>query len=187
MPAEWLSEVRELLNAQRADGGQAALEKLRFIRHHERSQEGRELMRARICVQGKTLAWPSELRKEGQPPRFPSELWLAKKTGRKDICDSIYRATSRFVHFSAQGLLRMAWYTPAGSMSVRPEHFWDHVGTFSLRWRFRLFFESAVELSKATDLPDRWLTETGLLAAFKKTVAFGKVPVITAKDLPVPE
>lgn len=187
MPSEWLSEVRELLKAQRADGGQAVTKKLGLIRHHGRSEEGRELMPARICVLGKTLAWPSDVRKEGQPPRFPSELWLAKKTGWKDIYDSIHRATSSFVHFSAQGLLRMAWYTPGGSVSVRSEHFRDHVGALSLRWGFRLFFESAVELSKATDLPDHWLSETGLLAAFKKAVAFGKVPVITAKELAVPE
>lgn len=181
-----VSEVRELLKAQRADGGQAAMEELGLLRYYKRSEESKEAVRAQIRALGETLAWPPDTRKEGQPPRFPSVLWLAKRTGRKDIYDCIYGATSRFVHFSAQGLLRLAWYKP-GSMSVRSEHFRDYGGAFSLQWGFRLFSESAIELSKAPGMPDEWLNETGLLSIVKRVAAFGKVPVITAEELAVPE
>ena len=112
--------------------------------------------------------------------------WLAKETGRKDVYEYIYCATSRFVHFSAQELLRLAWYKPGG-ISVRSGHFRNYWGAFSLQWGFRLFFESAIELSKAPGVPDEWLNETDLLLIVKRVAAFDKVPVITAEELAVPE
>lgn len=178
------SEVRKLLSAQRADGGQAVLKKLCLLHYYERSKKEKEENRKRICALGEALDWPADAIEKGE---FPSVLWFAKKAGRKNIYDCIYAATSSSVHFSAQGLLRMAWGEPAGRISVRSEQFREYTGAFSLDSAFRLFFETAVELSKAPDLPDDWLTETGLFSVVKQTVALGKVPLITAEELAVPE
>lgn len=181
-----VSDVRELLQAQRAAGGQAAMKKLGLLPHYKRSEESKKAMRAQIRALGETLAWPPNTRKEGRPPQFPSVLWLAKRTGRKDIYDCIYGATSRFVHFSVQGLLRLAWYTPE-SMSVRSVHSRDYLGAFSLQWGFRLFLESAIELCGAPGMPEGGMSESDLLSAVERIAAFGMVPVITAEELAVPE
>ena len=124
-----VSEVRELHKAQRAADGQGAMKKLGLLRYYKRSEGSKEAMRAQIRAPGETLAWPADTRKEGRPPKFPSVLWLAKRTRRKDIYDYIYGATSHFVHFSVHGLLRMASYTP-GRMSVRFVHFRDYWAHF---------------------------------------------------------
>lgn len=109
-------EVLELLEAQHAECGPVAMRELGLLREYERKMESKQTMHARIRALGRKLGWPANVTRRAQSP---SVSWLAKRTDRKDVYDYIYCATSRFVHFSAHGLFRLAWYGPGG-MSVRP-------------------------------------------------------------------
>ena len=96
---------------------------------YEKFVARKKASRERVRALGRKLGWDS---KTIQAARRPSVSWLARKTGREDVYEYIYCATSRFVHFNVQGLLRLAWYKP-GSLSVRSEHFRDYSGAFSLQ------------------------------------------------------
>ena len=93
---------------------------------------------------------------------------------------------SRFVHFSAHGLLRLACCKP-GSVSVRSVHFRNYWGAFSLYLGFHLFLESTIELCGTLGMPEGGMNETDLLSAAERVGAFGKVLVITAEELAWPE
>ena len=102
-------EVLELLEAQHAECGSAAMRELGLLQEYKRKMEDKQAMRARIRAIGEKLGWPHKVTTRAQSP---SVSWLANRIGRKDVYAYIYRATSRFVHFSAQGLFRLAWYGP---------------------------------------------------------------------------
>lgn len=176
-------DALELLEVQHANSGQAVMTELGLLSEYEKFVARKKASRARIRALGKKLGWhPQTIR----AARRPSVSWLARKTGREDVYDYIYSATSRFVHFNVHGLLRLAWYKP-GSVSVRSEHFRDYSGAFSLQWGFRLFLESIIELSKTPGFPSGGMSEADLLSAVERISALGKVPVITAEELAVPE
>lgn len=176
-------ELLELLEAQHAECGSAAMRELGLLQEYERNMEGKQAMRARIRALGEMLGWPVSVTRRAQSP---SVSLLANKTGRKDVYDYIYCATSRFVHFSAHGLLRLAWYDPGG-MSVRSVHLRDYWAAFSLQWGFRLFLDSVIELLETPGMPEGEIRETDLLSTAERIGAFGKVPIITADELAVPE
>lgn len=176
-------ELLELLEAQHAECGFAAMKELGLFQEYKRKMEGKQAMRARIRALGRKLGWPANVTRRAQSP---SVSWLAKRTGQQDVYDYIYCATSRFVHFSAHGLFRLAWYGPGG-MSVRSVHFRDYWGAFSLQWGFRLFLDSAIELLNTPGMPEGEISETDLLSTAERIRAFGKVPIITASELAVPE
>ncbi len=176
-------DALEFLEVQHANSGQAVMKELGLLSKYEKFVARKESNRARIRALGRKLGWhPQTIR----AARRPSVSWLARKTGREDVYEYIYCATSRFVHFNVQGLLRLAWYKP-GSLSVRSDHFRDYWGAFSLQWGFRLFLESVIELCNAPGMPEGGMSEADLLSAVERIAAFGKVPVITAEELAVPE
>lgn len=129
----------------------------------------------------KKLNWPNNCR---TGKRLPSMQWLAKTTNQLDLYQSIYHATSRFVHFSVGELLRRAWGVP-GQVSIHSGHFesyWAHV---SLYWGLLLFVKypwDAIDIEEVA-IDD----EEKLMEAVNAIRHIGRPPIVTAQELYWPE
>ena len=130
----------------------------------------------------KKLSWPNNC-KTGK--RLPSLRWLAKRTDQLDMYDSIYHATSRFVHFSVNELLRRAWGVP-GKISIHSEHFSSYWAQASLYWGLLLFLKypwDAIDIIDEVEIDD----EEGMREAVEAIGRVGRPPMITAEELYWPE
>lgn len=176
----------ELINSLKAQddyGGRTVTKELGLLPFIERANRRKGVTRERLGALGKKLDWDSRTIQNRQPPNLK---WLAQKTGQSDVYNFIYRATSRFVHFSGAELLRRAWGKP-GSISIRSVHFRDYWGSFALHWGLRLFLDSAAELCSNGSMPEEGLNEETVLSAAERIGAYGQVPIITAEELAWPE
>ena len=176
----------ELINSLKAQddyGGRTVTKELGLLPFIERANRRKGVTRERLGALGKKLDWDSRTIQNRQPPNLK---WLAQKTGQSDVYNFIYRATSRFVHFSGAELLRRAWGKP-GSISIRSVHFRDYWGSFALHWGLRLFLDSAAELCSNGSMPEEGLNEETVLSAAARIGAYGQVPIITAEELVWPE
>lgn len=174
---------RELLDSLRAQdeyAGRTVSKDLGLLRHIENASVRDAAVCAHLRTLGTKLGWPDQ---NGQ---LPSMSWLAKKTGQQKTYKFLYHATSRFVHFSAAELLRRAWSTTGGKVSVRSIHFHDYWAAFALQWGLRLFVESAIVLCAAPGMP-KGFDEIELPSAAERIKEFGQAPIITAEELAWPE
>ena len=127
----------------------------------------------------KKLGWPNKTGK-----RLPSMRWMAKATNQLDLYHSIYHATSRFVHFSVNELLRRAWGVP-GRISIHSKYFGSYWAQASLYWGLLLFLKypwDAIDIEEA-EIDD----EERMLEAMQAIGRVGKPPIITPDELYWPE
>ena len=110
----------------------------------------------------------------------PSMAWLSRAVGRERDYKFLYHATSRFVHFSQQELLRRVW-GKEGKVNITSNTFAEYWRRFALYWNFRLYLDlllaceptiGAIDLSQ-----DQWRE---IKTYFE---GFGPVPIITSREL----
>jgi hypothetical protein len=89
---------------------------------------------------GRRLGWPEKNNGVLIPPSLPFSF-LAKMVGRADEYDYLYQATSRYVHFSPQQLLRRGW-GKKGRITIDSAHMSEHWASFALYWCFSIFFQT---------------------------------------------
>jgi hypothetical protein len=114
----------------------------------------------------------------------PSVRSLAERAGLLAEYDFLYHATSRFVHFNVNELMRRAWGRP-GSLTISSPHFGDHWLIFSAYWGLWIHVGTTVEVLELIEgTPDDVLKEQELFAAVKQ---FGpRPPLVTAEEFDRP-
>ena len=176
-------EQFRLLKAQDGYAGRTVMKELGLQPFFEAVTTHQDVAREQWSDLGEKLNWDRHSRQSGQ---LPSLRWLARATHQTETYNFIYHATSRFVHFSGQQLLRHAWGKP-GKVSIRSIHFRDYWGSLALYWGLKLFLDSTIELLKILDMPEKGLDEAKVYAAAQRIGEHGQVPIITAEDLVWPE
>ena len=134
-----IDEVYKCLSTQDETMGRPETEKLGLLPYLERSQNEKKDSSKEMHRLGTKLNWPD-------PKKIPSTLWLAEKVKEKSTYELVYRATSRFVHFSPMELARLVTEREAGKFSIEPTHLNLYRGSFSLYWG-SLFFVCTVGLA----------------------------------------
>lgn len=177
------TELFESLKAQDVYGGRSVTKELGLLPAFKRANESQGQIRHRLSALGKKLNWDNNVVKGG---RIPSTKWFARKTEQIKLYNFIYHASSRFVHFSTAELFRRSWGEP-GKISIRPIHFRDYWGSFSLYWGLRLFLDTAIEICSVLGMPSGEMDGERFLAAAQRVGEFGQVPIITAEELAWPE
>jgi hypothetical protein len=113
-------EIGEDLAAQRdeigTDDGMVALGFSK--RYLEAASRMTSSTRREFAQLASELGWPDNR------PRL-NIRFLAEKTGRLDLYDFLYHATSRFVHFKVKELLRRAWGNNE-QIIISSRHFAEH-------------------------------------------------------------
>lgn len=132
-------EVYKCLSTQDETMGRPETEKLGLLPYLEKYQNEKKDSQKEMRRLGKKLNWPD-------PKRIPPTLWLAEKVGEKSAYELIYRATSRFVHFSPMELARLVTEREVGKFSIEPAHLNLYKGSFSLYWG-SLFFVCTLGLA----------------------------------------
>jgi hypothetical protein len=98
------SETTKSLDAQNQYLGAKVMNDLGFTQRFIKIQDAECRKReARIREIGRSLGWPQDR------SLSPSIGWLSRKVKREKQYNFLYHATSRFVHFSQQELLRRVW------------------------------------------------------------------------------
>ena len=136
-----IDEVYKCLSTQDEAMGRSETKKLGLLPYLEKIQNEKNDSRKEMRRLGKKLNWPDPTK-----PRIPSTLWLAEKVGEKSTYELVYRATSRFVHFSPMELARLVTEREPGKFSIEPAHLNLYRGSFSLYWA-SLFFVCTVGLA----------------------------------------
>ena len=134
-----IDEVYKCLSTQDETMGRSETEKLGLLPYLEKIQNEKNDSRKEMHRLGKKLNWPD-------PKRIPSTLGLAEKVGEKSTYELVYRATSRFVHFSPMELARLVTEREPGKFSIESAHLNLYRGSFSLYWG-SLFFVCTVGLA----------------------------------------
>lgn len=89
-------------------------------------------------------------------PIFPSIHYMSKQTGESELYNYLYHASSTFVHFSPNNLLRMGW----GKLP----HVQFSTSNFKLYYKDFSLFYSLLLLSKLCE----WQESNGFLPGFNK-------------------
>lgn len=131
---------------------------------------------------GTELKWEPKTVEAG---KLPSTAFIAKATGETKLYNFLYHASSRFVHFSTQELLRRSWGGD-GFVTINSGHFTDYWDQFVLYWGVDLMISSFAEASKLDEnsTNGEMLIDVGKInAAATRIGQHGPVPIITAKEL----
>jgi hypothetical protein len=176
-------EVLDSLQAQDTYAGRTITKELGLMSFLQDAPARQKTVSSRLRTLGQELGWDSRTIQKGA---LPSTWWLAKKTDQTALYDFLYRATSRFVHFSTAELLRRAWGKP-GTISIRSIHFQDYWGVFALYWGLRLLLDALIDLHETLGMSDVELNQAELLSVAEQIGAFGQVPIITAEELGWPK
>ncbi|QRE76995.1 DUF5677 domain-containing protein [Methylobacterium aquaticum] len=73
----------------------------------------------------------------------PTVSHIAQQVGRKAEYDFIYEATSKFVHFSPNELMRRAWGTHK-EMHIASKNFTSYWAPFALHWGLRILMDTMI-------------------------------------------
>lgn len=122
---------------------------------------------------GKKLGW----KRNSPQPTFKE---LAEAVGRASEYQFLYHATSRFVHFSPQELLRRIWGKPS-KVTISSKHFSAYWTDFALHWAFAIYLESILACDDFLDGAISGEAHDEFIALLKKYI--GKVPIITREEL----
>jgi hypothetical protein len=171
-------EVTEYLNAQNNYAGKRSMTQLGFSQRMVKVNDAqdRETQR-RIREIGRQVGWDTSR------GLFPTVFFMAKKIDRVKEFQYLYSATSRFVHFSPQEIMRRAWGTP-GSLKIGSKSFGKYWETFAIYWGFRIFVDLMVhchDLLATMDTDDSKFDEMTTWLA-----GFSQVPIITLEELQWP-
>jgi len=128
---------------------------------------------ARLRQIGKELGW-----REGA--LLPSMAFVARKVGREKEYKFLYQGTSRYVHFSAQEVLRRVWGRN-GQVAITSATFSAYWQDFAVYWSFYIIINL---LSGYGDLLPQSEFREGIGEELKSTLsAISPVPIITAGEL----
>jgi hypothetical protein len=110
--------------------------------------------------------------------KAPSVRYIAEKVELGRLYALIYSASSRFVHFSPQELLRRVW-GESGVMTISSSNFSQYWACFGVYWSLELFLDLLISLNGFLNIvpPDI------LLAAVAKYGEIDKIPIVTAEEL----
>src|ERR1700687_440593 len=137
------SETTKSLDAQNQYLGARVMNDLgftqRFIKIQDAECKKRE---ARIREIGRALGWPQDR------SLLPPMGWLSMKVKRERQYNFLYHATSRFVHFSQQELLRRVW-GKQGKVDIGSTTFAAYWRNFGLYWSFYLYVHLIIVCSEA--------------------------------------
>ena len=176
-------EVYKCLSTQDETMGRSETEKLGLLPYLKRYQNEKDDSRKEMHRLGKKLNWPD-------PKRIPRTLWIAEKVGERSTYELVYRATSRFVHFSPIELARLVTEREPGKFSIEPAHLNLYRGSFSLYWG-SLFFVCTVGL--AIESPnmlkrcDELIKELDYESILEMVKGRGMPPIIGIWELAPPE
>ncbi|MCY3625958.1 MAG: DUF5677 domain-containing protein [Candidatus Dadabacteria bacterium] len=178
-----IDEVYKCLSTQDETMGRSETEKLGLLPYLEKFQNEKNDSRKEMHQLGEKLNWPD-------PKRIPSTLWLAEKVGEKSTYELVYRATSRFVHFSPMELARLVTEREPGKFSIEPAHLNLYRGSFSLYWG-SLFFVCtvglAIESPNTLKISDELVKELDYKSILEIIGERGMPPIIGIWELAPPE
>lgn len=170
--------IAESLEAQTDFIGRAAMQELGF---------SMRFVKVRLAADGAVVKALRELgAKLGwrQGADSPSVAYLAKQVGREKEYPYLYRATSRFVHFSPHELVRRAWGDP-NEVKIGSSKFVGYWSAFALHWGLRIYVETFAACADLANFhgagPN---THEELLALIEAYVP--PVPIITREELEWP-
>lgn len=99
-------EVWDSLEAQHAHAGADGMAALGLAPFYARMNASATANEAELKRLGVKLRWDKRATDNG---KLPTTFFIAKAVGQVDLYNLLYHASSRYVHFSPQELLRRAW------------------------------------------------------------------------------
>lgn len=175
------SEIWDSLKAQDDYAGKTTMTHLGLAPYFKRMEATAKVRKAEVKALGSKLKWENRAVENSQ---LPSMAYIAKSVGETKLYKMLYHASSRYVHFSPQELMRRAW-GKSGEVSVSSAHFADYWGSFVLYWGTYLL-ASTVSAAHSLGAPsevDAHLDADRLIAASTAIGELGLVPIITAGEL----
>jgi hypothetical protein len=171
-------EIAEQLKAQNEYVGMRVMRDLGFTQRMVKASKAKDRnVQARIREVAREAGW------DISRGLFPTMFFMAKKVDRLKEFQFLYSATSRFVHFSPQELMRRAWGRP-GALKLSSETFGGYWETFAIYWGFRIFLNLLIHCHDLLTSIDETGSKYEEMHEWLKE--FRPVPIITREELEWP-
>lgn len=177
-------EIWDSLKAQDLHAGKKGMSALGLAPYFKSMESRAKQYDLVLKALGTKLHWDKRAIDSGSPP---SMSFIAKAVGETKLYKLLYHASSRYVHFSPQELMRRAW-GKEGDITISSSHFADYWASFVLYWGVYLLaatFSAACALDEPTELDDS-IDADRLMKATSVIGDLGPVPIITAGELAWP-